>query len=75
MTHIFKWSNKFADVFISSIDDQEITYEVRDKDTGVMIEPKRKTKYIVNEVSKMVHFDAREIQVELFGHIYQTLHF
>lgn len=73
MTHLFKVQMQFADVFISSIDDKEIIYEVRDKETGIMSEPARKTKYILNEVTKRVHFDAREIPMDLFRHIYNTL--
>lgn len=75
MIHLFKLCNKFADIFISNIDDkaETITYDVRDKETGIMTEPKRQTKFIINDVSKMVHFDAREIPLDLFGHIYNTL--
>ena len=51
---------RFADVFISKIDDQEASYEVRDKDTGVLVEPRRSTKYIVNDSTGMVAFDSRE---------------
>lgn len=75
MTHIYKWTNKFADVFISSInlEREEVSYTVRDKETGVLVEPLRKAKFIVNEPGKLVHFDAREMPIDLFSHIYQVL--
>ena len=72
---MFKWPNKFADVFVISInlEKEEIQYTVRDKDTGVLVEPLRTAKFIVNEVSGMVHFDARECPARLFQHIYDVL--
>lgn len=75
MTNMFKLPNKYADVFVLAInlEDEEIRYVVRDKDTGFLVEPIRTTKFIVNEASGMVHFDARECPIKLFQHIYNTL--
>jgi hypothetical protein len=73
MTHLFKVQMRFADVFISKIDDQEVSYEVRDKDTGNLVEPRRSTKYIINDATKMCHFDNREIPLVQFQHIYNVL--
>jgi hypothetical protein len=72
---MFKIPMKFADVFVLAIniEDEEIVYTVRDKDTGICVEPLRHTKFIVNDVTKVVHFDAREVSLDLFSHIYQVL--
>ncbi len=66
MLHLFKWPNKFADVFFISINDT-IEYEVRDKESGKLVEPKKQAKYVVS--GAMVYFDHREIPLELFNHI------
>ena len=73
MTHLFKLPNKFSDIFIMSInlEEEEIRYMARDKETGNLVEPLRTAKFIIND--KMVHFDARECPTDLFNHIYQTL--
>lgn len=72
---MFKWPNKYADVFVISINPEreEVEYDVRDKETGVSVEPRRTAKFIVNEPGKLVHFDNRECPIDLFKHIYQTL--
>jgi len=62
---------KFADVFIRSITDDEIIYEVRDKDTGLLVEPLRIAKYV--KVNGLVHFDMREVNCDLFDHIRNIL--
>lgn len=73
MTHLFLWPNQFSDVFISSIDDSHIVYTVRDKVTGILMEPPRKTKYMVDEINKMIHLDNRSMPIEQFVHAYNTL--
>lgn len=75
MTHLFKIPMTFADMFIRSIsdDESEICYEVRDKETGNLVEPRRTTPFIINELNKRVHFDAREIPLDQFVLIYNTL--
>jgi hypothetical protein len=73
MTHLYKVGMQFADVFISRISDTEIDYEVRSKDVGLLVEPRRSTKYIINDATKMCHFDNREIPLVQFQHIYNVL--
>lgn len=72
---MFKIPNKFADVFILSIDPEkeQIEYTVRDKDTGVLVEPLRTTKFVINEADRMVHFDARFVSLDIFQRAYQVL--
>lgn len=72
---MFKIPNKFADVFILSIvpEKEQIVYTVRDKDTGVLVEPLRTTKFVINEVDRMVHFDARVVSLDIFQRAYQVL--
>ena len=69
--NMFKLPMKFADVFIRSIGDEEIVYEVRDKDTGLLVEPMRIAKYV--EANGIVHFDMREVNKDLFAHIKNIL--
>jgi hypothetical protein len=66
---------KFADVFIRVIDTlaETVVYEVRDKDTGNLVEPTRLTKYVINDATGIVHFDMREIPVEMFNYISMIL--
>ncbi len=73
MTHLFKVPMRFADVFISKIDESGVDYEVRDKNTGLLVEPRRSAKYIVNDATGMVHFDSREIPLVQFQRTYQVL--
>lgn len=73
MTHLFKVPMRYADIFISKIDQEQIEYIVVDKDTGVLVEPRRLTKYTINDATKMVLFDAREIPLVQFQHIYNVL--
>jgi hypothetical protein len=64
---------QFADVFVDKIDQTEISYSVRDRISGVLVEPRRSTKFIVNEADGNVHFDSRFISIPHFQKIYQTL--
>lgn len=72
---MFKWPNKYADVFITMIDldKEEVQYTVRDKDTGILVEPSKKSKFIVSASNGMVYFDARECPINLFQHIHNVL--
>lgn len=65
----------YADVFVRTINPEKstITYEVRDKNTGILVEPRRETPFIVNDITKMVHFDAREVPFPMFSRAYECL--
>lgn len=73
MKHLFKVPLNLADLFIEKVTEEEITYSVRTKDTGELMEPRRTTKYLINEQTKRVHFDMREVPVEMLQLIYQVL--
>lgn len=69
MIHLFKLSNQQADLFISRIDfsKREIDYSVREKDTGVLLEPPNKSKLTITE--SIILFDGRPVPLDLAKHI------
>lgn len=73
MKHLFKVPLNLADLFIEKVTEEEITYSVRTKDTGELMEPRRTTKYLINEQDGMTHFDNRFISVQQLQFIYQVL--
>lgn len=73
MTHLFKIQNQFADVFIKKINKDDLIYEVRDKTTGVLMEPERTARYYIDELQKKIHFDERYMSFELFNNAYAAL--
>lgn len=73
MNHLYKWINQYSDVFISAIDGDSITYTVRDKVTGVIMEPPRKTKYVVDEIKKMIYMDERSMHMDEFLWAFKVL--
>lgn len=73
MTHLFRWPNQFSDVFVSAIDGEFITYEVRDKLTGVLMEPKRTTKFVVDEIKNSIYLDERTMPMDIFNAAYLML--
>lgn len=72
MTHVYKLQSERADLFIYSITDTHITYEVRDKVEGKLLEPRRTSKYDLTSTGKMF-FDGRDIGIETAGLIARTL--
>lgn len=71
MTHLYKIQLQLADLFISKITDTHIHYEIRDKETGKLIEPAKVSPYTVHEGK--IHFDMRFITVELAARIVELL--
>ena len=72
MTHIFRLASTLADLFIYKITETHITYEVRGKDDGKLLEPKRESPYTVTGNGK-IFFDGRDIDVNMAAFIQQTL--
>ena len=72
MTHIYKLQSALADLFIYKIDDTSITYEVRGKDDGKLLEPRRTSKYDVTQDGR-IFFDGRDIRIEMVAAIVQVL--
>lgn len=72
MTHTYKLQSALADLFIYKITDREITYEVRSKDDGKLMEPRRTSKYDVTQDGR-IFFDGRDIRIEMVAAIIQTL--
>lgn len=72
MTHLFKIQLPNSDMFIREIVGDRITYEVREKDTGKLLEHQRTSKFDVGS-DQCVHFDNRYIHVSVFARVLQTL--
>ncbi len=72
MTHLFKISTPLSDMFISTVVDDRITYEVRSKDDGKLLEPKRTSKFSLGSDDN-IHFDNRFIPVDMFAQMVWTL--
>jgi hypothetical protein len=72
--HIFKVQLINSDLFISGVDliNKTLTYQLRDKYSGKLLEPEFKnSKFTVN--SSQAHFDSRFINLDLLTHIQQVL--
>lgn len=63
MTHLYKIPSITSDLFIYQITDTHIVYEVRSKDDGKLLEPRRKSPYSIASDNRM-YFDSRDISVE-----------
>lgn len=72
MTHTYKLQSVLADLFIYKITDKTITYEVRGKEDGKLLEPKRESKYDATGDGR-IFFDGRDIRIEMVAQIVQTL--
>lgn len=72
--HFFKICTQFADLFISDLDlsGKTIAYSVRDKETGIILEPHSKSKLMVNELQ--IVFDVnRTLDIKFAKFIEATL--
>ena len=63
MKHAVKIPLETSDMFISSITDEDITYTIRDKETGKLIESELKSKYKIQD--DVLYFDSRYIHSQL----------
>jgi hypothetical protein len=73
MIHVVKVPLEKADLFIHLFNEDKrlLTYEIRDKETGVRLEPKRTSNYEIKEGKLM--FDMRYITLELGNYINKLL--
>lgn len=71
--NLFKVSITHADLFISHLDlsGKTIAYSVRDKETGILLEPHFKSRLEINE--SQIMFDSRYIGLGFAKHIETTL--
>lgn len=71
--HVFKITLDLSDLFIHSIDmdKQIIIYEIRDKNNGVLLEPRRSAP--LEFYPDKVYFDNRFLETDLFKHVYFIL--
>lgn len=72
MTHIYKLQSMLSDLFIYKITDKMIVYEVRDKESGRLLEPRRESPYTITGNGKLF-FDGRDIAVETAQEIVNIL--
>lgn len=76
MTHLFKIPIQNSDMFVKGIDIEKnlITYQVRDKLTGNLLEPEQTVSFTINEVEQKVEFSGgRYIAIGLAALINQVL--
>lgn len=73
MTHLFKVQLQHSDLFVSAIDPIKklISYELREKNTGVLLEPSNFSKFEVLE--DRISFDKRQIPIPVVKMIVETL--
>jgi hypothetical protein len=72
--HCVKVPSERSDLFIWGFRDGEnplITYEVREKETGKLLEPRRSSKFDITE--KGVFFDGRDLPMSLAFYVMQCL--
>lgn len=72
MTHIFRINSITSDLFVYEITPTHITYEVRGKDDGKLLEPRRVSKYELHS-DKRIYFDSRDLPADLVVLIVQIL--
>lgn len=76
MTHLYKVSLQHADMFIRelNLENNTIRFEIRDKNTGVLMEPEIVSKFMVNELEQKIIFaGGRFINIGLAILIGETL--
>lgn len=71
--HVFKIPLDRSDLFITEINREKasITYEVRDKDNGHLLEPRHTSK--LEFYPDKVYFDNRFLPPDQFRHVYTIL--
>lgn len=71
--HLFKIPLLHSDMFVEAIDvvGKTITYELRQKEEGGLLEPKKTSPY--TEYNNQLHFDMRFIDLTVAQKILQTL--
>lgn len=71
MRHLFKVELERSDLFIESLDNDFIVYEVRDKESGKLLEPKHRSK--VEFGGDRILFDNRHLMMGLANVVFGTL--
>lgn len=74
MAHLFSVQTPLATLFIRSIDTERkrIVYDVRDKETGILLEPQKDSGYVIFEGN--MRFDhIRFIPIPLLEQIMSTI--
>ena len=72
MTHLFKFCLTSADMFIRDITYDHIDYEIRDKVTGNLQEPRKNSKFDIK--GGQVLFDGRFITVPALALVEECLY-
>lgn len=76
MTHLFKINLQFSDIFIKelNIKNRIITFQIRDKNNGNLMEPETSMPFLINENEEKIEFGARFIAIGLAEIIAHQLH-
>lgn len=72
MIHLFKIQLQNSDMFISEITEDTITYSIREKENGRLLEPAKQSRYTTGP-DTYIHFDNRFIDINLANYIGETL--
>jgi hypothetical protein len=67
MTHLVKVQLQHSDMFVKILDLEKnlITFQIRDKISGILLEPETTLPFVVNELEQKIEFGARYIQFGL----------
>jgi hypothetical protein len=67
MTHLVKIQLQHSDMFVRSLDIEKnlITFQIRDKITGHLLEPEITQPFVVNDPEQKIEFGARFIHIGL----------
>ena len=71
MKHLVKVCLQNSDMFVSNIENNKITYEIRDKVSGKNLEAIKTSTFTVSE--QKIDFDNRFIALPLFNYLNQIL--
>ena len=71
MTHFVKVQLELSDLFIREITADTITYQVREKDTGKLLEAEKTSK--IEVATDKIHFDMRFMQPSYFEFVKDLL--
>lgn len=75
MTHLVKIQLQHSDMFVKTLDVEKnlITFQIRDKITGNLLEPETTLPFTVNEMQQKIEFGSRYIALGLAQIISQHL--
>lgn len=73
MTHLIKIPLQNADMFVEALPEGSITYSIRHKETGILLEPVKTSKIEADDAAGVVRFDNRYISIQFFAYMVEIL--